>query len=147
MAARVSDSLHGHPELVFDEVLGDEPPQLWAGELSQVLISGTKRIREVLFFHRASKTLIVVDIVENIGDDTPGTNWMLRGWFFLFRQWNRAAPAPEYRTGWGDKAAVRACLERALQWDFERVVLSHGDLITKDARAVVENAWRGVLER
>jgi hypothetical protein len=133
------------PELAFDEMLGDEPPSLWADELSQVLVTGTKRIREVLFFHRPSKTLIVVDLVENFSNQTPGTNWMLRAWFTLFRQWNRAAPAPEYRTGWGDRATVRACLERALAWDFERVVLAHGDLIVDDARAVVEHAWRGIL--
>lgn len=133
------------PDLKYDAVLTDEAPQLWAGELSQVLITGTKRIREVVFFHHASKTLIVVDIIENIGDDTPGTNWVLRGWFFLFHQWNRAAPAPEYRTGWGDRDTVAACLERVLQWDFQQIVLAHGDLITEDARTVAGHAWRGVL--
>ena len=64
--------------LTFDEVLGDEAPALWAGELSQVSLQGTRVMREVAFFHHASKTLILVDLVENVTAATPGTNWFLR---------------------------------------------------------------------
>jgi hypothetical protein len=134
------------PELPFDEVLGDGAPPLWAGEIDRVLIRGTAYLREVVFFHRPSKTLIGVDIIENIGDSTPGTNWMLRMWFVLLRMWNRPAPAPEYWLGWRDKEAVRACLERVLEWDFERVILAHGELITQNARQVVHRAWRKVVD-
>lgn len=133
------------PDLRFDELLTDEAPPLWAGELSQILLQGVRYIREVIFFHHASKTLILTDVIENIGDNTPGTNWMLRMWFVLFRMWNKPAPAPEYRFTWRDKAAARECFGRVLKWDFERVVLAHGDLITENARQVVEQAWRSVL--
>jgi len=135
------------PGLRFDELLGDEAPPLWAGELSQVLLQGVTYIREVLFFHHASRTLIVTDVIENIGDDTPGTNWMLHAWFVLFGMWNRAAPAPEYRLAWRDQAAARACFERVLAWNFERVVLAHGDLIAQNAKQEVERAWRSILTR
>jgi hypothetical protein len=135
------------PGLRFDDQLTDEAPPLWAGELSQVLVQGVTYIREVIFFHRASKTLIVTDVIENIGDDTPGTNWVLRAWFVLFRMWNRPAPAPEYRFTWRDRAAARKCFERVLAWNFERVVLAHGDLITENAKQVVEQAWRSILAR
>lgn len=94
------------PRLRFDELLTDEASPLWAGELSQVLLQGVTYIREVIFFHHASKTLIVTDVIENIGDETPGTNWLLRAWFVLFGMWNRPAPAPEYRFTWRDRAAA-----------------------------------------
>ena len=102
-------------------------------------------MREVGFFHRASKTLVLVDLVENITSTTPGTNWLLRTTFRAIGMWNRPRPAPEYRFAWGDKARVRAGLARILAWDFERVILSHGDLITRDARQVVLRAWDGIL--
>ncbi len=133
--------------LTFNEMLGDEAPALWAGELSQVYLQGTRVMREVAFFHHASKTLILVDAVENVTAATPGTNWLLR---FLFRTiglWNTPGPAPEYRLAWGDKALVRQCMMRILDWDFERVILSHGDLITRDAKRVVAHAWRKILGR
>ena len=59
--------------------------------------------------------------------------------------WNTPRPAPEYRFAWGDKALVRRSLERILAWDFDRVILSHGDLITQHAKRVVTEAWRSVL--
>ncbi len=131
--------------LTFDEVLGDEAPTLWAGELSQVTIQGTGVMREVAFFHHASRTLILVDAVENVTAVTPRTNWLLRLLFRAIGMWNTPAPAPEYWLGWGDKVLVRQCLVRILEWDFERVILSHGDLITHDAKRRVAYAWRKIL--
>ncbi|MBS0337826.1 MAG: DUF4336 domain-containing protein [Proteobacteria bacterium] len=131
--------------LAFDAVLGDEAPALWAGELSQVCLQGARVMREVAFFHHASRTLILVDLVENVTAATPDTNWFLR---FLFRatgMWNTPGPAPEYWLGWGDKALVRQCMMRILEWDFERVILSHGDIITRDARRLIAQAWGRIL--
>lgn len=133
--------------VAFDAVLGDDAPARWAGEMSQVLLQGTRVMREVAFFHHASKTLILVDLVENVTAATPGTNWFLRVLFRSIGMWNAPSPAPEYRFGWGDKELVRQAMERILAWDFERVILSHGDLITRDARQVVRHAWRKILGR
>ncbi len=132
--------------LTFDFVLGDEAPPLWAEELSQVVLRGARVMREVAFFHRASRTLIVVDLVENFTPATRGTTPFLRILFRALRMWNRPSPAPEYRFAWGDKARVREGMERILAWDFERVILSHGDVIERDARQVVARAWRQILD-
>ncbi len=134
-------------KIAFDEVLGDDPPALWADELSQVCLRGTRVMREVAFFHHASRTLILVDLIENVTAATPGTNWWLRVSFRAIGMWNRPRPAPEYRFAWGDKALVRQGLERILAWDFERVILSHGDLVTHDAKKVARDSWSGVLGR
>jgi len=131
--------------LTFDFVLGDDAPPLWGPELSQILLHGTRLMREVAFFHRGSRTLILVDLIENFTPDTPGTNLFLRILFRALGMWNHPSPAPEYRVAWGDKARVREGLERILGWDFERVILSHGDNVTRDARNVVAQAWRNIL--
>jgi hypothetical protein len=131
--------------VAFDEVLGDTAPALWAGELSQVLVQGTRVMREVVFFHHASSTLIVVDLVENVTAATPDINWFTRLLFRTIGMWNTPGPAPEYRLGWGNKPLVARCMERILAWDFERVILSHGDLITSDAKQVVRRAWKKLL--
>jgi len=131
--------------LAFDFVLGDEAPPLWAGELAQVAVQGTRVMREVAFFHPASKTLVLTDLIENVTQDTPGTNLALRLLFRAIGMWNRPSPAPEYRIAWGNKTLVREGLRRILAWDFERVILSHGDLITVDAKKVVTHAWRKLL--
>lgn len=129
----------------FDTVLSDHPPDLWARELSQVLVQGTRIMREVAFFHHASKTLILVDLIENVTAATHGTNLYLRLLFRALGMWNTPTPAPEYRLGWGDKSLVRESMKRILEWDFERVVVSHGDVITHDAKRVVTEAWQKLL--
>ncbi len=92
-------------DLTFDELLGDAPPALWAGEMSQVALQGTRTMREVAFFHHDSKTLILVDLVENVTAATPGTNWFLRALFRAIGMWNTPSPAPEYRFAWGDRSS------------------------------------------
>lgn len=134
------------PGLTYDAVLGDAAPPDWAGEIDQVLVAGTRIMREVAMFHRASRTLILVDLIENFTDATPHTGGALKFWFkFVLRMWNNPLPAPEYRMGWSDRAAAAQSLRRILAWDFERIVLSHGDLIESDAHDVAEWAWGGVL--
>ena len=134
------------PDLHFDWILGDRAERAWDEDLDQVLVRGNRLIWETAFLHRASKTLILVDLIENIGDETPHTNWALKFWWkAVFHMWNNPKPAPEYQIGWKDKAAAKKSLERILEWDFERIVIAHGDLIEADAKAVARRAWRRAL--
>lgn len=134
------------PDLKYDFILGDEAPPDWNDELDQVLVRGSRWMREVAFFHRESGTLILVDLIENITDATPRANWQLKFWWKLvFRMWNKARPAPEYQLGWSDRKAARNSLQKILRWDFKRIVIAHGDLVERDARKVAEQAWGKVL--
>lgn len=131
------------PELNFDWFLGDRPPPAWEGILDQVLVRGNKYIWEVALFHAPSRTLLLVDLIENFTDDTLNVNWQLRLWWkTVFHMWNHPKPAPEYQLGWKDKTAARKSLERILEWDFERIVIAHGDLIETDAKATALEAWK-----
>jgi hypothetical protein len=136
-----------HPGLKYDGLLGDVAPVDWAGEIDQVLVQGTRIMREVAMFHRASRTLILVDLIENFTDATPHTGGALKFWFkYVLRMWNNPRPAPEYRMGWSDQKAAAKSLRRILAWDFHRIVLSHGDLIEQAAHEVAIKAWSGILK-
>lgn len=138
---------HRQPGLAFDGLLGDVAPADWAAEIDQVLVQGTRIMREVAMFHRASRTLILVDLIENFTDATPHASGALKFWFkYVFRMWNHPRPAPEYRMGWSDRQAAAESLRRILAWDFRRIVLSHGDLIESAAHEVASKAWLGILE-
>ncbi len=56
-----------------------------------------------------------------------------------------AIPPPEYQMGWKDKEAARESLKRILDWDFDKIVLTHGDLIETDAKARALDAWNKPL--
>ena len=135
-------------DLKFDWILGNRPDPRWEPDFEQVLLQGTRIINEVAFFHKPSRTLILVDLLENIGDDyTHDAGLLLKFWWkAVFHMWNHPKPAPEYQVAWGDKEIVRRALEKILSWDFERIILAHGNLIEADAKAVAARAWANVLK-
>lgn len=133
-------------ELHVDELIEDEPAALWAGQMDQVII-GNRVMREVEFLHRASRTLIATDLVENFRDDTPGTNAILRTWMRLFGMWGRPRPAPELRMFTRDKEGARLALDHLLAWDFDRAIIAHGELLDGDPKQAIREAWAWVLDR
>ncbi|HEX7128692.1 MAG TPA: DUF4336 domain-containing protein [Rhodanobacteraceae bacterium] len=132
------------PDLRFDALIGNEPPPLWAGQMDQAIV-GNRIMREVDFLHRASRTLVVTDLVENFRDETPGTNHALRGIIKLLGMWGKPKPAPELRWFTRDRKAAREALEKILAWDFDRIVLAHGEPILHEPKAAVRAAWRWLL--
>jgi hypothetical protein len=44
-----------------------------------------------------------------------------------------------------DRAAAAASARRILAWDFERVVMAHGEIVDRDARARMTEALRWML--
>ena len=130
------------PDLEFDWFLSDQAPNAWAEELDQVLVRGNRLIWEVVFLDRPSKTLIITDLLENIGEKSGAVGWQLKLWWkAVFHMWDNPKPAPEYQMGWKDRRAAKQSLERILEWDFDRIVLAHGENIETDAKAVLRKAW------
>jgi hypothetical protein len=127
-------------DLRFDERISDTPSPAWLGQMDQVLI-GNRVMREVDFLHRASRTLIAVDLVENFRDETPGTNALLRGMIRALGMWGRPRPAPELRWFPRDEQATRRALDTVLAWDFDRAIIAHGELLERDPKAAIREAW------
>ena len=135
------------PKIEFDWILGNRPDPRWEVDLDQVLIRGSKFIQEAILYDKLSKTLILVDLLENFTDSTPGVSRMLKFWFkAVFHMWNNPKPAPEYQIGWNDKAAAKQSLFRILDWPFDRIIISHGDLIEERARETLITAWKTLLD-
>ena len=135
------------PDIEFDWILGNRPDPRWSDEIEQVVVQGPKIIWEVAFFHRPSRTLILVDLFENIGDDYQHqAGLMLRLWWkVVFRMWNNPKAAPEYQIAWGNKEVVSKGLKRILEWNADRVILAHGELVEGDVENRLRSAWERVL--
>lgn len=123
-------------DLAFGAVLGDHPDPLWAGDLTQVYFSA-RRENEVVFFHARSRTLLCCDALLNLSlHPDPMTRWVagLMG---------NTAPGIGHleRFMIRDRALARRQVDRILEWDAERVILSHGALVEQEGRAVVRTAY------
>ncbi len=121
-------------DLQWEAVLGDEAPAGWSGQIDQLFFRGFPLANEVAFFHPASRTLIVTDLAFNIGAEAPA---MTRLAFRMLGAYGRFGPSILERVLIRDRVAARESLERILEWDFDRVILAHGQ--------VRENAGRDGL--
>ncbi len=122
----------------FHGVLGNAPEPGWAEDLDQTVFRGERQLEEVAFLHRASRTLILADLVQSGHPDSP---WLTRLATRLNGTYECPGPPAPVRLGFRDKAAAGASVERALSWDFDRMVVGHGRIIGTGGKAVFEHAY------
>lgn len=130
------------PELEHDEVLGSRPPAAWAAELDQHLVGGAPKLDEVVFFHRPSKTLVVCDLVFNI---LEYKGWVTGLVFRMAGTHKRLGQSRLLRSAVRDRAAAADSARRILEWDFERVVMAHGQVLEHGAREAFTGALHWML--
>jgi len=123
------------PDLAFAGVLSDAPEAPWAGVLDQRLTAGNCFFEEVVCLHRASRTLIVADLVETLCAETIPSGFV-RSVSRVGRIFGRPLPSPEFRAYTVDAEAARARLEEIDAWPFERILMAHGAIVTDDAHGV-----------
>ena len=127
------------PDLPFEGVLGDSaPPGTWGDTLEQALCRGSRVMDEVVFLHRPARTLILCDLLESCHRHDP--RWLRIGGR-LAGIYERPGPPIDMKLSFRDKPAARRFVERVLDWDFDRVVLSHGDLIGRGGKDVFRRAY------
>ena len=126
-------------DLPTAETLGETVPEEWSGVLDQLLIEGAPRMGEVAFLHRASRTLLLTDLVFNIRARPSGlARWIMavNGMVGHFGP-SRVARTLFFR----DRRALRTSVDRILGWDFDRVIMSHGEVVESGGRSLLEEAF------
>jgi hypothetical protein len=108
------------------------------GDLDQVFMAG-HRTYETLFFHRASRTLIATDLAYGLFDGAD----RLQNLFLRAAGVRPPLGVTSYsRNSVTDQKAFDANLRRVLAWDFDRVLLCHGNLVPSGGKAAFAKAWR-----
>jgi hypothetical protein len=130
------------PDLGFAPVLGDGPPAEWRDEVDQVFFRGRPYENEVVFFHRPSRTLVLCDLAFNFG---PATPWLTKVLVGLIGGYGRFGPSRADPLLIRDRAAARASLERILAWDFDRVIVAHGDVLDAGGHAALARGYAWLL--
>ncbi len=126
------------PHVRLDGSLEDDWPPELAGTLERLPLEGMKT-GEHAFFHPPSRTLILTDLVFNMGTEARGpARWLLR----LNRAHGRFGPTRLLRWVFlRDAAALLASLRRLEEWDYDRVVVSHGDVLERGGKAAMAAAF------
>ena len=128
----------------FSEVVGfpTEPivpaPVEWDGELEALEIQGAPEARDTALLHVPSRTLILTELVFNFGGDEPiWTELLLR--VAVGGEHHPGMPRP-VKAGVKDEAAFKSSLATILGWDFDRVIVGHGDVIERDGKTKLRAA-------
>jgi len=126
------------PDFADASVFGADP---WPHDdlLSFTLIEGAPFRNEIVFFHRASRTLYTADLVFGIvqpsGILTPLVMRALGvgKTFGAAKLWSRWIKDP---------VAFRRSIERVMGWPFDRIAMAHGEIVEGNARAKLFGALR-----
>ncbi|KAF8828244.1 hypothetical protein HHX47_DHR4000713 [Lentinula edodes] len=136
-------------DLIIDGEYGTDPPETLYGfenEIKACFFSGFAN-KDIAFLHVATKTLIVADLLFNL----PGTE-----------QYSKSKISPKVpiigklnptstilkRLLWTigkDKDAMRRDAKIVREWDFERIIMCHGDVIETGGQRAWEEAYSKYL--
>lgn len=118
----------------------------WDDALATLPVVGSF-MTEVVFFHRASRTLVLTDLIENFEPQKLPS--MLQRWLTrLGRVQHPDGQMPRdmrltYRP---QRRLLREAVETMLAWQPERVILAHGRWYERNGTAELRRAFRWLLD-
>jgi hypothetical protein len=130
----------GQSDLPLTGTLGDAPHPDWATDFDQLAFRGNPLAEEIFFLHRRSRTLIIDDFIQHC-PIVPGKP--LRN---MISRLEGISDAPggvglEIKLTFTNRTLARRSLAKLLSWDFDRLIIAHGDCIDANAKAFVEQAF------
>lgn len=131
------------PKIKIDKVLTQDP---WPYEdqIQLQLIEGAPRMTEVAFFCKELKTIIVSDLAFNLQHPHGlGANLLLR----FVGTYKKFAVSRLWKLFIKDKDAFKKSMNGVLQWDFDQVVMAHGEVLTSNGKELLKEsaAQRGYI--
>jgi hypothetical protein len=133
-----------HVEVAFDADLADSPPRAWAGDLDRLCFRGSRVIGEFVFFHHASATLVLADLIENFERDRLTRGMRLLAWLGGVLDPDGKAPLDMRMTSTGHEWLSREGIGRIMAWHPRRVILAHGRWYPGNGEAGLRRAFRWV---
>lgn len=124
-----------HPELNLESLAS----QSWEGDLEQLLVGGMHTLREFVFFHPPSGTLILTDLAFNL---RHSDHFLTRLAMRLNGAYGQFGPSRLFSMMVSDRAALQHSLEQILEWPFRRIILAHGEVVEEDAAAIFREGFQ-----
>lgn len=125
-------------DLTFTHVLTDDLELSFGGAIAHHVFAGAPILNEVVLLHRPSRTLVLTDLAFNL---PPGARNEARLFHRIVGATGRFGPHRLVRLGIRDRAAAARSLEHVLGWDFDRVIVSHGEVLETGGRSALRDAF------
>ncbi|WP_299012926.1 DUF4336 domain-containing protein [uncultured Photobacterium sp.] len=133
---------HKRTDLAFDDALSAQTPTLWRHQLYQTLLRGSDQMEEVVFCDPESQTLIVGDTLAWL---KPSPSILTTALALINGCYHSPGMPLYWRMTFKDKTRLRQSLQEILTWPFDRVILSHGQVISNNGKSIFHQAFRWAL--
>lgn len=135
--ARKKPALHIYAEL------NDQPSPSWAADIDQVVFRGSFAMAEVAFFHHASRTAIIGDLIQRFsGEHTSGWKGMVIRLGGLAGE--HGSTPRDWRASFLRHGPARTALRKMLEWNPERLLIAHGSCAQTGAADIIAAALRWI---
>lgn len=128
------------PNFTFDTELSfdDNSSLPWHTHLQAIPLKGMPKVNEVLFYHHATKTLIVTDLLFNMHTIHGAMSPLI---FRMFGTYKRLAQSRLVKTAISDKNAYLTSITPIKDLDIQRLIMAHGEVVEgPDTRSKVLQA-------
>lgn len=128
-----------HPDWTPDHALdpGFDAATVWGPGLDTHWLDGAPKLDETVFWHEASKTLVVTDFIFNF---TTWPSWWTGVLLKLFGAKNGPVQTKVLRSTIADRELVAEQVDALVARGPERIVLCHGDVIEGGAVEALRSA-------
>jgi len=130
-------------DLHFTYELEENPDPLWKEDLDQTIFYGHENFHEVVFFHAKSQTLILADLIMNFVNEGSLLTKMATK---VLGIQNKPSPPLDFDISASQKMVARKSVERILQWNFDKIILSHGRLIESNGKEIFKQTYSWLME-
>lgn len=129
-------------DITLDNAADEKIARASNGEIECIPIAGMPMLQEFAFIHKASGTLILTDLAFNFSTDVKGwTRFFLK----MYGAYNKCGPTRTIRALIRDKDAFTESLRRIAARDFERINVSHGNIVERNGHAMFLQAFQQYL--
>jgi len=108
-------------------------PMEWEGQVEVMLVEGAPSFSEIVMLHRESRTLIVGDLLVNFDADQGFIANTLLDLAVVGGKHDPGMTRP-FHSAIEDMDAFAESIERILEWDFDRIIVGHGSVISSGGK-------------
>ncbi len=111
----------------------------WTGTLETHRVEGADKLGETVLFDPRSRTLVLTDLCFNLRNVE---GWFARAHLKMLDAYGKFGPSFLMRNVYtSDKAALRRSVDRLLDWDFDRVIVTHGEVLPSGGREALREGF------
>lgn len=137
------------PELAINQVIeasGDSPwhgiERLFFDGFKTLSLSGPDPLDEWVFFHAASRTLLLTDTAFCFDQSFP---WLTQLVTRVGGGYKSLSPSLLERISTTEKNKVRSAAQQVLRWDFDRVIMAHGSIVEQGGKEQFKRGYEKFL--